>query len=223
MAQAEAGRADRLDAVAIVTPNHLHAPMASRFLQAGFHVICDKPMTTSLADALLLRDQAKASGRVFCLTHNYSGYPLVRQAREMVAVGVLGPLRLVQVEYPQDWLTEPLEQQGHKQAEWRTDPARSGAGGCLGDIGTHAYQLAQFVSGLSLESLCADLSSFGAGRQLDDNVQMLLRYQGGARGQLWASQVAPGHDCSLRLRVYGPLGGLEWSQTEPTTPWCIRR
>jgi len=180
-------------------------------------VICDKPLTTTLARALALRDLAESSGRVFCVTHNYSGYPLVRHARAMVALGELGSIRLVQVEYPQEWLTEPLEQQGHKQAEWRTDPVRAGAGGCLGDIGTHAYHLAQYVSGLKLDQLCADLSTFVAGRRLDDNVQILLRYQGGARGMLWASQVAPGHENGLRLRVYGAKGSIEWVQAEPNT------
>jgi predicted dehydrogenase len=217
MAKAEAARDDGIEAVAIVTPNHLHAPVAEVFLQAGFHVICDKPLTTTLAGALALRDLASRSGRVFCVTHNYAGYPLVRHARAMVAADVLGSIRLVQVEYPQEWLTEPLEQQGHKQAEWRTDPVRSGAGGCLGDIGTHAYHLAQYVTGLRLDQLCADLSTFVPGRRLDDNVQILLRYQGGARGMLWASQVAPGHENGLRLRVYGTKGGIEWVQAEPNT------
>jgi predicted dehydrogenase len=217
MARSERRRPDPIDVVAIVTPNHLHAPVAEVFLQAGFHVICDKPLTTTLARALALRDLAESSGRVFCVTHNYAGYPLVRHARAMVAADALGSIRLVQVEYPQEWLTEPLEQQGHKQAEWRTDPARSGAGGCLGDIGTHAYHLAQYVSGLRLDQLCADLSTFVPGRRLDDNVQILLRYQGGARGMLWASQVAPGHENGLRLRVYGTKGGIEWVQAEPNT------
>ena len=217
MARSERRRPDPIDVVAIVTPNHLHAPVAEVFLQAGFHVICDKPLTTTLARALALRDLAESSGRVFCVTHNYAGYPLVRHARAMVAADALGSIRLVQVEYPQEWLTEPLEQQGHKQAEWRTDPVRSGAGGCLGDIGTHAYHLAQYVSGLKVDQLCADLSTFVPGRRLDDNVQILLRYQGGARGMLWASQVAPGHENGLRLRVYGTKGGIEWVQAEPNT------
>ncbi len=215
MARLERQRPDPVDVVAIVTPNHLHAPVATAFLQAGFHVICDKPLTTTLAEAVALREVAARSQRVFCLTHNYTGYPLVRQAREMVAAGSLGEIRLVQVEYPQEWLTEPLEQQGQKQAEWRTDPARSGAGGCLGDIGTHAYQLADYVTGLKLDTLCADLQAFVPGRRLDDNVNMMLRYQGGARGMLWASQVAPGHENGLKLRIYGSRGALEWVQAEP--------
>ena len=215
MAQAERQRSDAIDAVAIVTPNHLHVPVAQAFLRQGFHVICDKPLATTLADALALRELARASGKLFCLTHNYTGYPLVRHAQSMVASGALGDIRLVQVEYPQEWLTEALEQRGQKQAEWRTDPARSGAGGCLGDIGTHAYQLANYVTGLTLDQLCADLTTFVPGRRLDDNVGMLLRYQGGAKGMLWASQVAPGHENGLRLRVYGSRGGIEWVQAEP--------
>jgi predicted dehydrogenase len=217
MAQAERARSDAIDAVAIVTPNHLHVPVASAFLRAGFHVICDKPLATTLADALTLRELARTSGKLFCLTHNYTGYPLVRHARSMVAAGELGDIRLVQVEYPQEWLSEPIEQQGQKQAEWRTDPARSGAGGCLGDIGTHAYQLAGYVSGLVVDQLCAELSTFVSGRRLDDNVNMLLRYQGGARGMLWASQVALGHENGLRLRVYGTRSAIEWVQAEPNT------
>jgi predicted dehydrogenase len=217
MAQSERRRPDPIDVVAIVTPNHLHAPVAEVFLQAGFHVICDKPLAITLAQALALRDLVSSAGRVFCVTHNYAGYPLVRHARAMVAANALGSIRLVQVEYPQEWLTEPIEQQGQKQAEWRTDPARSGAGGCLGDIGTHAYHMAQYVTGLKLDQLCADLSTFVPGRRLDDNVQILLRYQGGARGMLWASQVAPGNENGLRLRVYGTKGGIEWVQAEPNT------
>jgi predicted dehydrogenase len=217
MARAERQRSDPIDAVAIVTPNHLHVPVATAFLRQGFHVICDKPLASTLADALALRDLARSSGKLFCLTHNYTGYPLVRHARAMVAAGALGELRLVQVEYPQEWLTEPIEQQGQKQAEWRCDPARSGAGGCLGDIGTHAYQLANYVTGLTLDQLCAELTAFVPGRRLDDNVNMLLRYQGGAKGMLWASQVAPGHENGLRLRVYGTRGSIEWVQAEPNT------
>jgi len=217
MARSERQRPDPIDVVAIVTPNHLHAPVAEVFLQQGFHVICDKPLTTTLAEALALRDLAEKSARVFCVTHNYTGYPLVRHARAMVAAGGLGSIRVVQVEYPQEWLSEPLERQGQKQAEWRTDPARAGAGGCLGDIATHAYHLAQYVTGLRLDQLCADLTTFVPGRRLDDNVQILLRYQGGAKGMLWASQVAPGHENGLRLRVYGTKGGIEWVQAEPNT------
>ncbi len=215
MARTERRRSDPIDAVAIVTPNHLHVPVATAFLREGFHVICDKPLASTLKDAVALRKLAQSSGKLFCLTHNYTGYPLVRHARAMIAAGQLGDIRLVQVEYPQEWLSEPIEQQGQKQAEWRTDPARSGAGGCLGDIGTHAYQLAGYVSGLKVDALCAELTAFVAGRRLDDNVHMMLRYQGGAKGMLWASQVAPGHENGLRLRIYGSRGAIEWVQAEP--------
>lgn len=215
MVRSEVARKDGIEAVAIVTPNHLHAPIASAFLKAGVHVICDKPLTTTLDDALALQRLAHDSGLVFSVTHNYTGYPMVRQARSMVQGGVLGDIRVIQVEYPQDWLTEKLEGTGQKQAEWRTDPARSGAGGCLGDIGTHAYNLADFVAGIPLAELCAELTTFVPGRRLDDNVQILLRYANGARGMLWSSQVAPGNENGLRLRVYGSKGGLEWCQVEP--------
>lgn len=215
MAREEAARPDGIEAVAIVTPNDQHAPAAQAFLEAGIHVICDKPVTTTLADAQRLRALAQASGRLFAVTYNYTGYPMVRHARRLVRDGALGEIRLVQVEYVQDWLTEPLEATGQKQAAWRTDPGRSGAGGCVGDIGTHAFQLAGFVSGLQPVQLCAELSRFVPGRQLDDNAQVLLRYDGGARGMLWASQVAPGHENGLRLRVYGSRAGLEWQQEHP--------
>lgn len=215
MAAAEAARPDGIDVVAIVTPNHLHHAPAKAFLQAGIHVICDKPLTTALEDALDLVAEVRRTGLIFGLTHNYTGYPMVRQAREMVAAGEIGEIRVVQVEYAQDWLTTAVEQAGSKQAEWRTDPARSGPAGCVGDIGTHAFNLASFVTGLECTSLAADLSSFVEGRRLDDNAHMLLRYANGARGMLWASQVAPGNQNALRLRVYGTKGGLEWDQEEP--------
>ncbi|HYE01296.1 MAG TPA: Gfo/Idh/MocA family oxidoreductase [Alphaproteobacteria bacterium] len=215
MAAAERARADGIDAVAIVTPNHVHHGPAKAFLEAGIHVICDKPLTTTLADALDLAETVRRTGLVFGLTHNYTGYPLVRQAREMVASGALGAIRVVQVEYPQDWLTTPLEATGQKQADWRTDPARSGPAGCTGDIGTHAYNLACFITGLRCTALCAELTSFVPGRRLDDNAQMLLRFENGARGMLWASQVAPGQENGLRIRVYGETGGLEWAQEQP--------
>jgi predicted dehydrogenase len=219
MAKAEGVRADGIEAVAIVTPNHLHAPVAEAFLKAGIHVICDKPLATTAKDARRLLALAKKHGRIFAVTYNYTGYPMVRQARQMVREGRLGAIRIVQVEYPQDWLTEALESTGQKQADWRTDPARAGAGGCIGDIGTHAYQLASFVSGLQATELCAELSTFVAGRRLDDNAQVMLRYAGGARGALWASQVAPGNENNLRLRVYGDKGGLEWRQEQPNQLW----
>jgi len=215
MAREEAARDDGIEAVAIVTPNDQHAPAAQAFLEAGIHVICDKPVTTTLADAERLRALTRSSGRLFAVTYNYSGYPMVRHARRLVREGALGDIRLVHVEYPQDWLTEPLESTGQKQAAWRTDPQRSGAGGCVGDIGTHAYQLAGFVSGLQPTQLCAELSTFVPGRALDDNVQVMLRYANGARGLLWASQVAPGNENALRLRIYGSRAGLEWQQEQP--------
>ena len=215
MARAEAGRFDGIEAVAIVTPNHLHVPVAEAFLKAGIHVVCDKPLATSAKDARRLQALAAKRGKVFAVTYNYTGYPMVREARQRVQAGELGEIRVVQVEYAQDWLTEALEATGQKQADWRTDPARSGAGGCVGDIGTHAFQLAGFVSGLAASELCAELSTFVAGRRLDDNVQVMLRFAGGARGALWASQVAPGNENNLRLRVYGSKGGLEWHQEQP--------
>lgn len=215
----EAARPDGMEVVAIVTPNHLHHAPAKAALEAGFHVICDKPLAISLEQAQDLAETVARTGRLFCLTHNYTGYPLVRQARAMVQAGLLGRIRLVQMEYPQDWLTERLEASGQKQAAWRTDPARSGAGGCIGDIGTHAYNLGAFVSGLETEALLAELTTFVEGRALDDNVQVLLRYKGGARGMLWASQVAPGNENALKLRVYGETGGLSWSQEEPNRLW----
>ena len=215
MATAEAKRADGIEAVSIVTPNRLHAPVATAFLRAGIHVICDKPLATMVAAARDLVRLTEQSGKIFAVTYNYTGYPVVRQARAMVAAGELGEIRVVQVEYAQDWLTERLEATGQKQAAWRTDPAQAGAGGALGDIGTHAYHLACFVTGLRLEALCADLTTFVSGRRLDDDAQILLRFRGGARGMLWASQVAPGNENGLRLRVYGSKGGLEWHQEKP--------
>ncbi len=215
MAAAESGRADGIDVVAIVTPNHAHHGPAAAFLDCGVHVICDKPLTTTLDDALDLARRVRETGLVFGLTHNYTGYPLVRHAREMVAAGELGRIRVVQVEYPQEWLSEKLEESGHKQAAWRTDPARAGPAGSVGDIGTHAYNLATFVTGLELESLCAELSIFVEGRKLEDNAHMLLRFAGGARGALWSSQVAPGNENGLSVRTYGEKGGLEWRQDEP--------
>jgi predicted dehydrogenase len=219
MARAEARRPDGIEAVAIVTPNHVHYAAARAFLEAGIHVICDKPLTSTLADAKRLAALAERSGKVFVLTHNYTGYPMVRQAREMVEKGQLGEIRLVQAEYPQDWLTVKAEASGSKQAEWRTDPARSGAGGATGDIGTHAYNLARFVTGLELDSLAADLDSFVEGRRLDDNAHVMLRFKGGAKGMLWASQVAPGNENALKLRVYGTKGGIEWAQEQPNHLW----
>ena len=215
MAKREARRKDGIDAVAIVTPNHVHFAAAKAFLDRGIHVICDKPMTTTLKDARKLAELVGKSGCVFVLTHNYTGYPMVRQARQMVAEGELGRIRVVQAEYVQDWLTTKLEDTGQKQADWRTDPARSGPAGSTGDIGTHAMNLASFVTGLEPESLSADLSTFVPGRALDDNAHVMLRFAGGAKGMLWASQVAPGNENALRLRVYGDKAGLSWAQEDP--------
>ncbi|MBN9234087.1 MULTISPECIES: Gfo/Idh/MocA family protein [Phyllobacteriaceae] len=224
MAKAEAKRADGIEAVAIVTPNNVHFPAAKAFLETGIHVICDKPLTATLAEARKLEALVEKTGKVFVLTHNYTGYPMVRQAREMVARGQLGDIRLVQAEYPQDWLTEDLAATGQKQASWRADPKQSGAGGALGDIGTHAYNLARFVSGLELDTLSADIDAFVPGRLLDDNAHVLLRFKAKgkehpAKGMIWASQVAPGHENGLRLRVYGSKGGLEWVQADPNYLW----
>ncbi len=215
MAKAEAARPDGIEAAAIVTPNHVHAPAAYALLKAGIHVICDKPLTVSLTEARRMQAAVAASGRIFALTHNYTGYPLVRCMRQMIRAGELGELRLVQVEYPQDWLTGPTETTGNKQAEWRVDPARAGGGGSLGDIGTHAFNLADYVTGLEVAEMLADLNTFVPGRKLDDNAQILLRYANGARGALWASQAAPGNENSLRLRVYGTKGGVHWAQENP--------
>jgi predicted dehydrogenase len=219
MAQKEARRKDGIEAVAIVTPNHMHAPVAVEFLKRGIHVICDKPLTATLPEAKKLAKTAEASGVVFALTHNYTGYPMIRQAREMIAAGALGDIRLVNVEYIQDWLAEPIEATGQKQADWRTDPARSGAGGATGDIGTHAFNLANFVTGLTLHELSADLQSFVAGRRVDDNGHIMMRYTSGARGTLWCSQVASGQENGLRLRIFGTKGGIEWEQENPNYLW----
>ncbi|TDL81665.1 Gfo/Idh/MocA family oxidoreductase [Palleronia sediminis] len=219
MAEAEAARPDGIEAVSIVTPNHVHYRAAQAFLSRGIHVICDKPLTATFDDAEAMERAVRDSDALFVLTHNYTGYPMVRQARAMVEDGQIGTIRVVQVEYPQDWMTSSVENEGVKQAEWRTDPERAGAGGAIGDIGTHAYNLAGFVTGLTGAELAADLSSFGAGRKLDDNAHILLRYEGGARGMLWCSQVAPGCENGLRLRVYGDRGGLEWAQEDPNYLW----
>lgn len=219
MAIREARLKNGIEAVAIVTPNNVHYEAAREFLKRGIHVICDKPLTSSLTDAKKLKKAADESGALFILTHNYTGYPMVRQAREMIAGGELGDLRIVQVEYVQDWLTEALEATGAKGAVWRTDPKQSGVGGSTGDIGTHAYNLASFVSGLTLESLAADLDSFVEGRKVDDNAHVMLRFAGGAKGMLWCSQVAPGNENSLKLRIFGTKGGLEWAQEDPNRLW----
>jgi predicted dehydrogenase len=222
MAIREAKLKDGIEAVSIVTPNHMHYPAAKEFLRRGIHVICDKPLTSNLADAKKLLKIAEESDALFVLTHNYTGYPMVRQAREMVRNGDLGEIRLVQMEYPQDWLAEPIEQTGQKQAAWRTDPKQSGVGGSTGDIGTHAYNLGAFISGLELEELAADVHTFVPGRQLDDNAHVMMRFAGGAKGLLWCSQVATGHENGLKVRVYGTKGGIEWVQADPNYLWFTR-
>ncbi len=216
MAAKESRRKDGIEAVAIVTPNHMHAPVAMQFLKRGIHVICDKPLTATLPEAKRLAKAAADSGVIFALTHNYTGYPMIRQAKALVAAGDLGDIRLVQVEYAQDWLANPVD---NKQADWRTDPARSGAGGSTGDIGTHAFNLANFVSGLTLQELAADLQAFVPGRRVDDNAHVLMRYTSGARGMLWCSQVASGQENGLRLRIYGTKAGIEWEQENPNHLW----
>ena len=208
---------ERMEVVTIVTPNHLHAPAAIAALDAGFHVMSDKPMALDLNEARMIAAAVQRSGMLYGLTFTYSGYPLVEEARVRVARGDLGTIRLVQVEYSQGWLSQPLDRDGNKQAEWRTEPARAGLGGCLGDIGTHAFHLAEYVSGLMVEELSADLTTHVPGRRLDDDLAALLRLEGGARGVLKASQIAAGDENGLRLRIHGEHGGLDWSQVEPNT------
>ena len=215
----EARLEDGIEAVVIATPNHLHAPAVRAFVEAGIHVICDKPLCTTLKEAEALHRTVLESGRVFVLTHNYTGFPMVRQARQMIEDGEIGGLRLFHVEYPQGWLATKVEDTGERKSAWRTDPAKSGPGGCVADIGTHAYNLAKFVSQLNVESISAQLTTFIPGRRVDDDVQVKLRFGNGARGVLWASQVAVGHENGLRFRVYGETGGLEWVQSDPNHLW----
>ncbi len=215
MAKAEGARTDGIEAVVIVTPNHLHAPVARAFLEAGIDVICDKPLSATLAEAEELAALARKSGLVFAVTLNNTGYAMVRHARELVASGALGAIRIVRAEYIQDWLTQPIDADGQKQAEWRTDPARAGRSACLADIGVHAFSLAQFVSGMAPSQVAADLTTFVPGRRLDDNAHVLMRYDSGARGVLVASQVSPGNYNRLCIKVYGDKAGLEWHGHEP--------
>ena len=217
MAQAETKLPahQRIDFVSIVTPNFAHFPAARTFLQAGFNVVCDKPMTLNLDEALELREVVRKSGKVFALTHNYTGYPMVKEARELVNSGEIGKILKIVAEYPQGWLLNPIDQEGQKQASWRTDPERAGASGCIGDIGTHAENLARYVTGLEIDELCADFSTFVEGRRLEDDGNMLLRYKRGARGVLYASQISAGEENNLVIRVYGTKGSLEWHQEHP--------
>ncbi len=207
----------RMDFISIVTPNHMHFPPAKLALENGFHVLSDKPATFDLGEARQLQEIVKKTGLLYGLTHNYTGYPLVKQAREMVHAGALGKIRKVVAEYPQGWLATRLEESGQKQAAWRTDPARSGAAGCVGDIGTHAENLAEYVTGLKIRELAADLTTFVEGRLLDDDANILLRFDNGAKGVLHCSQISVGEENNLNLRVYGEKGGLEWHQKEPNT------
>lgn len=217
MARVEASLTDGIDFVMITTPNHLHYPVACAFLAHGIHVVCDKPMTLTLTEAQALVALVAQKQIVFALTHNYTGYPAVRQARHLVQQGQLGTIRKVLVEYMQDWLMEPQEQGGNKQAEWRTDPARAGIAGCIGDIGTHGENLLEYISGLKIASVCADLTTFVEGRQLDDDANILLRLENGGKGVLTCSQIAAGEENALSIRIYGSKAGLEWHQMEPNT------
>jgi predicted dehydrogenase len=213
------GEGGRIDFVSIVTPNNTHFPIATAFAAAGIHVVCDKPMVTSSEEARALIGTVKKAGVVFCVTYNYSGYPMVKQARHMVRAGDAGDLRKVVVEYNQGWLASALERTGQKQADWRTDPRRSGAGGAIGDIGSHAEHLVSYITGLETEAICADLTTFVHGRRLDDDANLLIRYKGGARGVLVASQVEVGHENDLRIRIWGTKAGLEWRQESPNDLW----
>ena len=215
MAEKESARSDGIDVVSIVTPNHLHVPIAKIFADKGIHVICDKPLALSSEEAIDLKNIVENKKIIFALTHNYTGYPMVRHARSLIQKGDLGSIRVVQAEYPQDWLTTKAEDSGLKQAEWRTDPKRSGNGGCIGDIGTHAFNLIRFITGLKVEELSADIHTFVKGRLVDDNAQIMLRFEGGAKGAIWSSQVAVGNENNLKIRVFGENGGLEWRQEDP--------
>src|SRR5450432_3544593 len=206
---------ERIDFVSIVTPNFLHAPVATTFLKKGFHVVCDKPMTLTLKEAKALRETVRKNGKVFALTHNYTGYPMVKEARELVRTGKLGKILKVVAEYPQGWLLDKIETTGHKQAAWRADPKKAGASCCLGDIGTHAENLGRYITGLKIESLCAEFTTFVPGRKLEDDANLLLRYKGGAKGVLHCSQVSCGEENNLNIRVYGTKGSLAWQQEHP--------
>lgn len=206
---------ERIDFVAIVTPNFLHAPVATTFLKAGFHVVCDKPMTLTLKEAKALQTTVRKTGKVFALTHNYTGYPMVKEAREMVRQGKLGKILKIVAEYPQGWLMDRLEADGQKQAAWRSDPKRAGASCCVGDIGTHAENLGRYITGLEIDSLCAEFTTFVPGRKLEDDANMLIRYRGGAKGVLHCSQISCGEENNLNIRIYGTLGALAWQQEHP--------
>ena len=212
--EAKLPKGERIDFVSIVTPNRMHYPPAKTFLEAGFNVVCDKPMTFNLEEAVQLRDLVKKSGKVFALTHNYTGYPMVKEAREMVRKGELGKILKIVAEYPQGWLLDPVDVTGQKVV-WRTNPEVSGASSCIGDIGTHAENLGRYITGLEIEELCADFTTFVPGRRLEDDGNLLIHYKGGARGVLYTSQVAAGEENDINIRVYGTKASLEWHQEEP--------
>ena len=207
----------RMDFVSIVTPNHVHFAPAKMALENGFHVVCDKPVTFTLAEAKELEKLVEETGLIFALTHNYTGYPMVKQAKAMIRNGEIGTIRKVVVEYPQGWLATKLEDSGQKQAAWRTDPTKSGASGCMGDIGSHAENLAEYITDLKIKELCADLTTYVDGRLLDDDGNVLLRFEGGAKGILHASQISVGEENDLNIRIYGTKGGLQWHQMQPNT------
>ena len=215
MAEKEASRSDGIDVVSIVTPNHLHVPVAKNFADMGINIICDKPLALTSEEAIELKNTIENKKLIFALTHNYTGYPMIRHARSLIQKGDLGSIRVIQAEYPQDWLTTKVEDSGLKQAEWRTDPNRSGRGGCIGDIGTHAFNLIRFVSRLEVEELSSDIHTFVKGRLLDDNAQIMLRFKGNAKGSIWSSQVAVGNENNLKIRIYGEHAGIEWKQEDP--------
>ena len=206
---------ERIDFVSIVTPNFLHAPVATTFLKAGFHVVCDKPIALTLKEAKALRNTVRQTGKVLALTHNYTGYPMVKQARELVRSGKLGRILKIVAEYPQGWLLDRLEAAGQKQAAWRCDPKKAGASGCVGDIGTHAENLGRYLTGLQIDSLCAEFTIFNPGRKLEDDASLLIRYRGGAKGVLLCSQISCGEENNLNIRVYGTKGSLAWQQEHP--------
>jgi predicted dehydrogenase len=208
---------EKMDMVAVTTPNHLHFPISMKALENGFHVVCEKPVTISHEEAQKLAAKVDDSGLLFALTPTYTGYPMVKEAKHLVSGNQLGTIRKIVVEYPQGWLSTPLEKTGNQQAEWRSKPEFNGPGGCLGDIGVHAENLAEYITGLQIDALCADINSFVPGRALDDDASVLLRFEGGARGVLWATQIAAGEENNLTIRVYGEKGGLEWRQHDPNT------
>ena len=208
---------ERMEVVSIVTPNHVHFGPAKKSLEKGFHVIIDKPLAFSLEEAKILQEVVQKTGKILALTHTYTGYPMIKEARHLVRNGEIGTVRKIYVEYPQGWLADPLEQSGDKQASWRTDPAKSGEGGAVGEIGTHAANLAEYVSGLAIEKVCADINIVVENRKIDDDSSALLKFENGASGVLIATQVATGEENDLRLRVYGESGGLEWTHTDPNT------